>query len=84
VLEQEIQQYQQLTENLKKQIEAQTQENQLLQQQVQLLKEQVELYKVTTDAQKKEISSLKSKSFFSNVGSFGVGALIGAVLMVVL
>ncbi len=80
ILEQEVQEYEGLIENLKKQVELLRLENQLLKEQVQLVKEQRDIYKVMVDEKDKEIRKVKVVGFFERVKSFLMGAGVGGVV----
>jgi len=80
VLEQEVQEYEALVENLKKQNEILKEQNQLLKEQIELYKNQKQLY----DTALKECEKKQHIGFFEKVKSFLMGAGTGAVAMLLL
>jgi len=73
ILEQEVQEYEGLIENLKKQNEILREQNQLLKEQIELYKNQRELY----DTALKECEKKKHVGLFEKGKYLGMGILIG-------
>jgi hypothetical protein len=84
VMEQELQAQEELVANLRKQVDLLRQENALLREQVALLKEQRDTYKVLSDEKDRELRREKVGGLFKNAGSFGVGAVVGAAVMLLI
>lgn len=76
VLEQEVQEYAGLVENLKKQNEILKEQNQLLKEQVELYKNQKQLY----DTALKECEKKQKLSWIENGKYLGIGILFGILI----
>jgi hypothetical protein len=79
-----LQAQEELVANLRKQVDLLKQENALLREQVVLLKEQRDMYKILSDEKDKELRREKVGGWFKNTGAFGVGAVVGAVVMLLM
>jgi TolA-binding protein len=84
IMEQELQAQEELVANLRKQVDLLRQENTLLREQVMLLKEQRDIYKVLSDEKDRELRREKVGGLLKNAGSFGVGAVVGAAVMLLI
>jgi len=84
IMEQELQAQEELVANLRKQVDLLRQENTLLREQVMLLKEQRDIYKVLSDEKDRELKMEKVGGLLKNAGSFGVGAVVGAAVMLLI
>jgi len=77
ILEQEVQEYEALVENLKKQNEILREQNQLLKEQIELYKNQRQLYETALkDCEKKKHVGLIEKGKYLGIGIL-IGILIG-------
>ena len=76
VLEQEVQEYERLIENLKKQNEILKEQNQLLKEQIELHKNQKQLY----DTALKECEKKQKLSWIEKGKYFGIGILLGLLI----
>jgi predicted tellurium resistance membrane protein TerC len=76
ILEQEVQEYEELIENLKKQNEILKEQNQLLKEQIELYKNQRQLYETAL----KECEKKQRIGLFEKGKWFGFGILIGILL----
>jgi len=73
ILEQEVQEYEALVENLKKQNEVLREQNRLLKEQIELYKNQRQLYETAL----KECERKQRVSLFEKGKWFGLGILVG-------
>jgi predicted RNase H-like nuclease (RuvC/YqgF family) len=80
VLEQEVQEYEKLIENLKKQNEILMEQNRLLKEQIEIYKNQKQLY----DTELKDCEKKQHIGFFEKVKTFLMGAGTGAVVVLLL
>lgn len=76
VLEQEVQEYERLIENLKKQNEILKEQNQLLREQMELYKNQKQLY----DTALKECEKKQKLSWIERGEYLGIGILLGILI----